>query len=64
MNTEFRKTARSVFKKYFYKLMNNSLFFKTMKNLRNRVDIRIVRSSETYKIRKLVASPLYSSNLI
>ena len=33
---------------------------KTMENLRNRVDIKIVRSNETDKIRKLVASPLYS----
>jgi len=30
-----------------------------MENLRNRVDIKIVRSNETDKIRKLVASPLY-----
>ena len=32
---------------------------KTMENLRNRVDIRLVRSDEEQKIRKLVASPLY-----
>ena len=59
MNSEFRKQAKSDFETDFYKLMNNSVFGKTMENLRNRVDVKIVRYWETDKIRKLVSSPSF-----
>ena len=59
MNTAFRKQAKSDFETDFYKLMNNSVFGKTMENLRNRVDVKIVRDWETDKIRKLLSSPSF-----
>ena len=59
MNTEFRKQARNDFETDFYKLMNNSVFGKTMENLRNRVDVKIVRDWEADKIRKLLSSPSF-----
>lgn len=40
--------------------MNNSVFGKTMANVRNRVNVKIVCSDEKEKIRKMIASPLFS----
>jgi hypothetical protein len=59
-NTELRKRATNDFKKDLYKLMNNSVFGKTMENLRKRVDAKLVRSSEEDRLRKLIAKPNYA----
>ena len=57
MNTELRKVAKNDFKKYFFKLMNNSVFEKTMENIRKHRDIKLVTTNK--KRSKLVSEPNY-----
>ena len=57
MNTEFRKQAKSDFETDVYKPVNNSVFGKTMENLRNRTDVKIVRERETDKIASWCLAP-------
>ena len=60
MNTELRKKATSDFGKKLCKDMNNSVFGKTMENLRKRVNVNLVRSNEEDKLRRLIASPSFA----
>ena len=57
MNTKKRKEAKNEFGKDFFKLMNNSAFGKTMENVRNHRDIKLVTTEE--KRSKLVSEPNY-----
>ena len=57
MNTELRKAAKNDFKKEFFKLMNNSVFGKTMENIRKNRDIKLVTTDK--KRSKLVSEPNY-----
>ena len=57
MNTKLRTKAKNDFEKDFFKLMNNSVFGKTMENARNHRYIKLVTTNE--RRNKLVSEPNY-----
>ena len=59
MNTELGRKSQNEFEKNYFKLMNNSVFGKIMKNVRNHTDNKLVKSNKRRK--RLVSEPNYQS---
>ena len=58
-NTKQRQAATSPFEKDLFKLMNNSIYGKTLQNDRNHLNIRIVTSP--LRAKKFIARPTFQS---
>ena len=61
-NTRLRTAAKNDFEKDFYKLMNNSVFGKTMESIRKHRNIKLVNNEEEYL--KNVMKPNFKSGTL
>ena len=61
-NTEKRMNAANDFEKDFFKLMINSVYGKTMENLRKRINVRLINNAEDFL--KYTSKPTYITHKI
>ena len=64
-NTNLRMQSKNEFEKDFYKLMNNSVFGKTMENVRNRINFRLITTEEeAMRVKNLKRFTIFNKDLV
>jgi hypothetical protein len=65
LNTNLRKNAKNDFEKDFFKLMNNAVFGKTMENVRQRINFRLVSTiDQAWRVKNLNKFTIFSEDLV
>jgi hypothetical protein len=65
LNTNLRKKAKNDFEKDFFKLMNNSVFGKTMESVRKRINFRLVDNEDSaWRVKNLNRFTIFDENLV
>ncbi|KYN22289.1 hypothetical protein ALC57_05325 [Trachymyrmex cornetzi] len=64
-NIKFRTLAKNDFEKNLFKLMNNAIFGKTMENVRNHIDVKLLTQwNRRYGAETMIAKPNFQQKCI
>ena len=65
LNNRLRKKSKNDFEKDFFKLMNNSVFGKTMENVRNRINFRLINTEkEALAVKNMKRFTIFNDDLV
>ena len=65
LNTELRIKCKNDFERDFYKLMNNSVYGKTMENVRNRIKFRLITTEDqALRVKNLKRYTIFENDLV